>query len=169
MFVKAERRCHCHLLVLGLWGEADLGAHDELLWYCWCCWGDWSDRDHGLVLGLVAGCCIPPGYLHAHAPEPLSLLSFAANILDESLHYEGEHDSQDDSQEQAGALQLSLPIDIQEACITGGVRLLYDVPEDGTLACPLDIQRAHERYRRVLWASSCHMCFITHAVECCFR
>ena len=164
MLVQAERGSHSHGWVLGLWGEADLGAHDERLWCCWCwCWGDGCDRDHGLVLGLVAGSCIPPWHLHAHAPEPLSLSSFAANILDDSLQHEGEYDSQDESQDEAGALQLGFPVDIQETRIAGGLRLLDDIPEDGTLACPLDIQRAHERYRRVLGASSGHMCFVTHA------
>ena len=170
MFIQAERGSHSHGWVLGLRGEADLGAHDEGLWYCWCwCWGNWCDREHGLVLGLAAGSCAPPWHLHAHAPEPLSLSSFTANILDDSLQHEGEYDSQDESQDEAGALQLGFPVDIEETRIAGGLRLLDDIPEDGTLACPLDIQRAHERYRRVLWASSGHMCFVTHAFGYCFR
>ena len=88
MFIQAERWSHSHGWVLGLRGKADLGAHDEGLWYCWCwCWGNWCDREHGLVLGLVARYLIPPGHLHADAPEPLSLLSSASDIFDQSLYY----------------------------------------------------------------------------------
>ena len=79
------------------------------------------------------------------------------------MHDEGEYDSQDESQDEAGALQLGFPIKIEETGIAGGLRLLDDITEDGTLACPLDIQRAHERYRFVLWASSSHVCFVAHA------
>ena len=170
MFIQAERwRMHSHGLVLGWLGEADLGAHDDGLRYCWCwCWGNWCDRKHGLVLGLAVLCCCPPWHLwhlHAHASEPLSLSSFAANVLDDSLHYEGEYDSQDESQDEAGALQLGFPVHIEKPCIGGGLCLLDDITEDGALACPLDIQGAHERHRRVLLAPSCHVCLVAHVFD----
>ena len=67
------------------------------------------------MLELVVVRRIPPWHLHPHTPEPFSLSSFAADILDYSLHYEGQQDAKEEAKEQAGALDFCLPIQIQQA------------------------------------------------------
>ena len=70
------------------------------------------------MLELVVVRRIPPWHLHADAPEPFSLSSSAADVSDQSLHYEGQQDAKEEAKEQAGALDLGLPIEVQQASIT---------------------------------------------------